>query len=248
MVVALLLLFGLAFSQTETQTQPQPQPQNQVVPEFGKDLPPPQLPPPQELVIEERIDYQKISPKELEKLVKEMDEKDKIRLLQKGLRYGGEKELVLRGSNYFYYHPAIPVLFVFKGKEIEDVVLWSGGAKAVFKDQNLVIFPPEREEGKLFGFVVFFKDGKAVSFIGERVNPLKEKFQVANYYEYVERREVPKEKVIEAFLREYGRCPKSGEVVVVDGRHFIFEKTEGSIASGKDQVFACGVVYRIREF
>lgn len=239
MVVALLLLLGLALAQE----------QEKVIPQYGQELPPPALPPPpQETVIEERIDYQKISPKELEKLVKEMEEKDKIRLLQKGLRYGGEKELLLHGSNYFYYHPAIPILFVFKGKEIEDVVLWSGGARSVFKDQNLVIFPPEREEGKLFGFVVFFKDGKAVNFVGERVNPLKEKFQVATYYEYVERKEVPKEKVIEAFLREYGRCPKDREVVVVDGRHFIFEKTQGEMVARKDEFFACGVVYRVREY
>lgn len=240
-VGVLLLMLSVVFAQ-------------EVIPKYGQEIPPrgdmeQGTLPQEEITIEEKITYEDISPKELEKVLKEMDEKDIIRLLQKGLKYGGEKRLFLSGSNYFYYHPALPVLFVFIGKEIDQVALFSSGAKALFKDNALVIFPPQREEGKFFGFVVFFKDGRAVNFIGERVNPLREKkTSVTTYYEYVEKKNVPVEKVIEAFIRKYKRCPKDKELVVVEGAHYIFEKTEGNIATESDHFFACGVVYRVRRF
>ena len=234
-VLALLLAFAVVLAEELPKyNQDNPEKIEQVIKEQG---------PPK--VEEEVKKYEDIKPSELRKLVIEKDTKDIIRFMQERLVYGGEKELSLSGSNFFYYHPNLPVVFVFDDP-VEDVLVYSGGAKAIYKRNVLVVFPPPSETGKLFGFVVFLADGKAYSFAGERVNPLKDKKAVITYYSYYKKEVVPVERVLEAFLDMRRRCPANGEAVVIGGVKYVFEKQDKEFTNAKDEIFACGSVFRVR--
>lgn len=191
---------------------------------------------------------------------------------QYNIEFGGTKKYYLKDTNYFSYHPDIPILIRFD-KPIRRILMLTEGAKVVYEDNYLFLAPPQEEDGKLFGFVVVFEDGETSYFAGERVSFIDtqdiykldkvsrdtlgldgkkkeaqfkpKKRQVITYYIYKSPTPMLISDVIEVFLRDRKRCPVDGEMFTYQGQTYKFIRKQEKIIKEDDEVYACGFVFKL---
>lgn len=191
---------------------------------------------------------------------------------QYNVEFGGAKKYYLKDTNYFSYHPDIPILIKFD-KPIRRILMLTAGAKVVYEDDYLFLAPPPEDDGKLFGFVVVFESGETVYFAGERISVIDtqdiykldktaretlgidgkkketefkpKKRQIIAYYIYKSAVVLPVSDVIEVFLRDRKRCPVNGETFSYQGQTFKFIKKTERIIKEDDEVYACGSVFKL---
>lgn len=207
------------------------------------------------VMAQEQIDILGVPEKDLKKMVEELRRKERILVddaerreklyrQQEELEYGGELSLVLKGVNFFDYHPDMPVLFVFD-RNIRHVLMWTGSAQAQYEGNVLFVGPPAHEDGRVFGFAVILEDGNAYYFAGRKVSITDKTRRVGLYYRLTSPQIIPADELIEVFLRTKGRCPVDGEAFEYKGKAYKFVKLRETIVRDKDEVFCSGSVFRL---
>jgi len=163
---------------------------------------------------------------------------------EENLKYGGVKREPLRNSNLIYYHPNLLIRLVFP-KDVGNVIAYSPSAKVYVKGKTVVIAPPALDDGKVFSFVVLFKDYSSSSFVAERIDPLHENIMVPSVYTFYSVKQKSPEEVFLLYRKLTGRCPSIGDEIVVDGVKYRFTNSDNTF--GKETVRGCGVTYKVQK-
>lgn len=189
-------------------------------------------------------DIHLVPPQEVRKLMIDTEQKLTIMYDQENLKYGGVKKEPLRKANAIYYHPSLLIRLVFP-KDVGNVISYSPSAKVFVKGKTVVIAPPKRNDGKVFSFVVLFKDYSSASFVAERIDPLHENVMVPSVYVYYSVKEHSPEEVFLLYRKLTGRCPSVGDEIVVDGVKYRFESADNSFTG--ERIRECGVTYKVEK-
>jgi hypothetical protein len=187
-------------------------------------------------------DIHLVPPQEIRKLMIDKEQKLTIMYDQENLKYGGVKKEPLRKVNTIYYHPSLLINLTFP-KEVGNVITYSPSAKVYVKGKNVIIAPPGVNDGKVFSFVVLFKDYTTANFVAERIDPLHENVLIPSAYVYYAVKNHTPEEVFLLYRELTGRCPSVGDEIVVDGVKYRFENTDNTLQGGR--IRECGTTYRV---